>query len=270
MNFLDFIFNLKEERYVLYRKPNKDPLYIDSRSNDPPCIIKQLPVSINERLCSLSSDEKSFESIAPIYEDALKRSRFNMKLSYSEKHKETPTQSKTTRNRNIIWFNPPYSKNVKTNVAQKFLRLIDKHFPKSSKLHKIFNRNSIKVCYSCMPNVKSNISSHSHRVLKKANASTNAKLCNCRDKNECPLGGKCLTLSVVYQAAITTKDTAHQTKNYIGVTAGPFIERFNNHKKSINNYSYRKETELSKYACELKEQDIQFDIKWSVIKRVPA
>ena len=126
--------------------------------------------------------EKSFESIAPIYEDALKRSRFNMKLSYSERHKATPTQSKTTRKRNF-WFNPPYSKNVKTNVAQKFLRLIDKHFPKSSKLHKIFNRNSIKVSYSCMPNVKSNISSHNHRVLKKAKTSTNVKLCNCRDKN---------------------------------------------------------------------------------------
>ena len=204
----------------------------------PPCIIKQLPVSINKRLCSLSSDEKSFESIAPIYEDALKRSGFNMKLSYSETHKATPTQSKTTRKRNIIWFNPPYSKNVKTNVAQKFLRLIDKHFPKSSKLHKIFNRNSAKVSYSCMPNVKSNISSHNHRVLKKAKASTNVKLCNCRDKNECPLGGKCLTPSVAYKAAITTKNIAHQTKNYIGVTGGPFKERFNNHRKSINNFTY--------------------------------
>ena len=90
-----------------------------------------------------------------------------------------------------------------------------------------------------MPNVKSNISSHNHCVLKKAKAFTNAKLCNCHDKNECPLRGKCLTPSIVYKAAITTKDTAHQTKNYIGVTAGPFKERFNNHMKSINNYSYR-------------------------------
>ena len=62
VNFLDVTFDLKEERYIPYRKPNNDPLYIDSRSNHPPCIIKQLPVSINERLCSLSSDEKSFES----------------------------------------------------------------------------------------------------------------------------------------------------------------------------------------------------------------
>ena len=60
VNFLDVTLDLKEERYIPYRKPNNDPLYIDSRSNHPPCIIKQLPVSINERLCSLSSDEKSF------------------------------------------------------------------------------------------------------------------------------------------------------------------------------------------------------------------
>ena len=80
--------------------------------------------------------------------------------------------NKPPRKRNIIWFNPPYSKNVKTNVAQKFLRLIDKHFPKTSKLHKIFNRNTVKVSYSCMPNVKSTISSHNNRVLKKNNVAT--------------------------------------------------------------------------------------------------
>ena len=52
VNFLDVTLNLKDERYIPYRKPNNDPLYIDSRSNHPPCIIKQLPVSINKRLCS--------------------------------------------------------------------------------------------------------------------------------------------------------------------------------------------------------------------------
>ena len=29
---------------------------------------------------------------------------------------------------NIIWFNPPFSRNVSTNVAKKFLQLLDKHF----------------------------------------------------------------------------------------------------------------------------------------------
>ena len=35
-----------------------------------------------------------------------------------------------------------------------FLKLVDKYFPKSSILHKIFNRNSVKVNYSCMQNYK--------------------------------------------------------------------------------------------------------------------
>ena len=203
-----------------------------------------------------------------MYQDALDRSKYHVRLSFSRNH-HTIKLNKPPRKRNIIWFNPPYSKNVKTNVAQKFLRLIDKHFPKTSKLHKIFNRNTVKVSYSCMPNVKSTISSHNNRVLKKNNVATTNITCNCRDKIHCPLEGKCLTKSVVYKAEITIKDT-HQTMNYIGVTAGHFKDRYNNHRKSLNNYAYRKETELSKYAWELKEQGKDFDIKWSIVKSVPA
>ena len=50
--------------------------------------------------------------------------------------------------------NPPFNINVATNVAKTFLTLIDKHFPKNRRLSKIFNRNTIKVSYSCLPNVK--------------------------------------------------------------------------------------------------------------------
>ena len=51
------------------------------------------------------------------------------------------------RPRNIIWFNPPYSADTETNVAKTFLKLIDRHFPKSHILHKVFNRNNVKVSY---------------------------------------------------------------------------------------------------------------------------
>lgn len=48
----------------------------------------------------------------------------------------------------MIWFNPPYSQNIETNVGKTFLRLIDKNFPKALKLHKIFNKNNLQVSYS--------------------------------------------------------------------------------------------------------------------------
>ena len=43
--------------------------------------------------------------------------------------------------------------NVETNIGKTFLKLIDKHFPKTNKFHKIFNKNNVKVSYSCLPNI---------------------------------------------------------------------------------------------------------------------
>ena len=73
-----------------------------------------------------------------------------------------------SRKRQIIWFNPPYSANVKTNVGRNFMRLVDKHFPRHHKYHKLFNRNNIKLSYSCMPNMNNIIRKHkiSTNVMK--------------------------------------------------------------------------------------------------------
>ena len=118
VNFLDVTLNLSEENYQPYRKPNNDPLYVDARSNHPPNVIKQIPKSISMRLSSLSSNEKSFSNNLPVYEDALKRSSYNAKLSYSNQHSKGHQCHNTQRKRKIIWFNPPYIKNVKKASSQ--------------------------------------------------------------------------------------------------------------------------------------------------------
>ncbi len=159
VNFLDVTFDLNNGKFKPYRKPNDDPLYINRHSNHPPSIIKQLPTSINKRISALSADEQTFHESAPIYQNALRHSNFDHKLDYM---KLAPQTTRRNRQRNIIWFNPPFSKNVKTNIARNFLCLIDKHFPPNHKLHKIFNRNTVKVSYSCMNNVKSIISKQTH------------------------------------------------------------------------------------------------------------
>ena len=69
-----------------------------------------------------------------------------------------PRRPKQYCQRNILWFNPPYSQNVETKVGKSFIQLIDQHFPKSNPLHKIFNRNTVKLSYSCMSNVKKTLS----------------------------------------------------------------------------------------------------------------
>ena len=123
------------------------------------------------------------------------------------------------RERKIIWFTPPYSKSVQTNIARQFLKLVARHFPEGSSLHKLFNRNTIKVSYSCMRNMAALIKSHNATLLKPA---TCDKPCNCRVKADCPLKGKCRATDIVYEATVTTVAVA---KTYIGMTANEFKTR---------------------------------------------
>ena len=150
VNFLDVTFDLSTGKYKPYRKPNDDPLYIHKHSNHPPSILRQLPASINKRISTLSSHKQVFDDAVQTYQNALGHSNFSHKLEYMPHVTQQPRRN---RQRNIIWFNPPFSKNVKTNIARSFLKLVDTHFPIGNKLHKIFNRNTVKVSYSCMSNV---------------------------------------------------------------------------------------------------------------------
>ena len=65
----------------------------------------------------------------------------------------------------IIWFNPAFSLNVSTNIGKNFLSLITKNFPKTHRLHKLFNRNYVKVSYSSRLNFKSVINGQNKNIL---------------------------------------------------------------------------------------------------------
>ena len=158
-------------------------MYIDTKSNHPPSLIKALPDNISRRISDISSSKEIFDKAAPFYNDALSASGYTEKIVYKE---NPPINVSNQRNINITWFNPPFSINVTTNIAKKFLLLIDKHFPKKHKFHKLFNRNNVKVSYSCLPNMSSMISSHNKNILTKKEIN-NTRACNCRRRSECPL-----------------------------------------------------------------------------------
>ena len=91
---------------------------------------------------------------------------FNSKATPSQNPLNLTTNKKTrSRKRKIIWYNPPYSKNVSNNVGQSFLKIIDEEFPADHPLHKIFNCNTVKISYSCMPNIKQTIDGHNKSTL---------------------------------------------------------------------------------------------------------
>ena len=55
--------------------------------------------------------------------------------------------------------------NVWTNMGHTFLKLLNAKFTEEHLLHKIFNRNTVKISYSCMPNLKQNIDGHNKSSL---------------------------------------------------------------------------------------------------------
>ena len=95
---------------------------------------------------------------------------------------------------------------VQTNIGKIFFKLIDQHFPKNHKYHKIFNRNTLKMSYSCMSNMADRIKAHNNKILNQETSQSitdsDQEKCNCRQKEEYPLKGKCLTTAIVYQTTV--------------------------------------------------------------------
>ena len=71
VNFLDIIFNLTNNAYSPYSKPNSTLLYIHELNIHPSSIIQNIPEGINRWLSSISSNKKSFDLTAPPYQKAL-------------------------------------------------------------------------------------------------------------------------------------------------------------------------------------------------------
>ena len=117
-----------------------------------------------------------------------------------------------------------------------------------------------------MNNVQSLISRHNKNILNRACNKNNQEIstCNCREKNSCPLNGKCLQENVVYKATITSQN---QSKEYIGSTGGPFKKRYYTHISDIKNEK-SKGKELYKYIWKLKTNNKNYELRWEIMHKI--
>ena len=122
VDFLDVTFNLENNKYRPYKKPN-DKLII------------------SDRLSRNSPSADIFNSTKLEYEEVRKKCGHTTKLTYTPPNREQ-SNARRKRQRKIVWFNQPFNVDVSSNVEKIFL---NKYFPRSSKLHKIFNKNTVKV-----------------------------------------------------------------------------------------------------------------------------
>ena len=88
-------------------------------------------------------------------------------------------------------------------------------------------------------------------------------MCNCRNKEECPLEGQCQLKELIYQATVETE--GGETQNYVGLTANTFKERYSGHLTNFNN-EHSKGTTLSTYIWKLKNESKIYNITWKILK----
>lgn len=124
-------------------------MYVNKKSNHPLSILKKYP-----RFHQQSAFRNIFRSRMlwqrlAVYQEALNKTGYNYNLSYNDRQR-----SRTNHPRNILWCNPHFSKNVKTNVGKCFLSLFDQNYPKSHPLYKVFISVSICVAMKLSPTTK--------------------------------------------------------------------------------------------------------------------
>ena len=106
-----------------------------------------------------------------------------------------------------------------------------KRFPSGNLLHKIFNKNTLKITTSFTGNMPSIISTH-NRIILNPDVSLEYR-CNWRSRNEFPLQYKCLTPEIVYRVNVAS-DINDEKSFYFGVSETPLKQSFRNHKKEFN------------------------------------
>ena len=174
--------------------------------------------------------------------------------------------SKRKRTRNILWYNPPFNVKVKTNIGREFIKILNECFPVGCALRSVFNKNNVKLSYSCLPNVQAKINAHNNK--QKNPPQQQEPSCNCKKNRTCPLDKNCQQKNVVYQATVTSDKAGSKKKGtthtYIGLASDMKL-RIANHEQTFRKKDLRYTTELSKHICNLQDENIDYTIKWRVL-----
>ena len=297
VNFLDFVLDLDEKIHKPFHKPNANVVYVNSKSNHPPQVLKNIPMGVELRLSKLSSNVTCFNGEKSVFQRALNEAGYKHELSMKniaetpdDCRMQFPSQNdilqsetanihgysqenvmskKSSRRRKIIWYNPPYNVFIENNVGKLFFSLIAKHFKKGTFLGKLFNRNNLKLSYGTCPKIKNKIAAHNRKLLS-VNADLEEDKCNCQRKDMCPMkgDGPCNVGSVVYLATLTSPQLDHP-KTYVGASNN-FKSRYYRHSEAFRRNDRKTDCHLSMFVWKCKDKGFMPDIKFSVLKKQSA
>ena len=193
INYLDVTFKLNDGTFWSYRKPENIILYIHVESNLHPNIIKHVSKTIENHLSNF-----------PL----MKKFSINQRLLWRptttawlpQKLKSNSVNTEIHNERNITWFNSPFSETIFTKIANYFFNLLDNYFPKNHRFNKIFNRNNVKISYSGTKSMKRIAKNHNKNILR-TKPSINTPTYNWRNRKAYLLNGLFQVEKVVYEGS---------------------------------------------------------------------
>ena len=124
----------------------------------------------------------------------------------------------------------------------------------------------MKVSYGCMDNMGKFVKSHNMKVTQETPVIPQ-KTCNCQNKDTCPLNGNCLVQKTAYLAKVHVPSDNSKNRDYIGISEPPFKGRERNHDKSFKHKKYMNDSALSQYIWKLKEENLEYTIEWSTLRK---
>ena len=201
------------------------------------------------------------------YQEALDRAGYNHQLLYQEPDPPAAPTGRA-RTRKVTWFNPPFSQSISTNVAQKFLHLIDTCFPPEHELRRVVNRNTVKVSYSTMPNMAQQMNQHNAKVSSGDQRQTSGGCNGHRGGRQCPLPGNCMAKGVVYGAEITDLSTGEK-ETYTGLTDGTMRDRISKHMGNCRN-RHEPGTRFSTHVRKLEDRGAPYSVTWQILSRASS
>ena len=121
-----------------------------------------------------------------------------------------------------------------------------------------------------MPNMKTIINGHNKKVLN-GRSNQNARSCNCRNPELCPVNGNCQTPEVMYEATVKSDLPRYETRSYKGITKRIWKERYKEHRQAFNNPNKRTDSMLSEEVWRIKDAGGTLEVTWRILgrKRTP-
>ena len=158
---------------------------------------------------------------------------------------------------------------VQSTIQCKHSLFLDKYFPSQNKFHKLFNRNTVKMSYCCMSNMKAIINSHNYEITNHATI-TKVRTYICIDKERCMLSQNCLINNIIYKAVSRSANPLYKENVYFNKAETEIKLQHLNQKMPFKFIKHKTDTNISNKVWQIKKSKKAPVITWEKVQNISS